>query len=113
LLLIFFLLANGDGSREPSQKELEIARTQGENFAKLLNTFHRGAALSIEDKKEDDVIENNTAATQEEPKVTAAPVKEAPKPVVEEKKPAPTTTAAAKPRSASKREDKDSKCFCM
>ncbi|OAD02437.1 benzoquinone reductase, partial [Mucor lusitanicus CBS 277.49] len=29
-------VANGDGSREPTIKELEIAQTQGENFAKLL-----------------------------------------------------------------------------
>ncbi|KAJ2842378.1 hypothetical protein J3B02_005599 [Coemansia erecta] len=28
-------VANGDGSRQPSQKELEIAETQGEQFAKV------------------------------------------------------------------------------
>ncbi|KAJ2024135.1 hypothetical protein GGI06_001123 [Coemansia sp. S85] len=28
-------IANGDGSRQPSQKELEIAENQGENFAKV------------------------------------------------------------------------------
>ena len=38
-------IANGDGSREPSEKELEIAYTQGENFAKILNTFQRGLSL--------------------------------------------------------------------
>ncbi|KAJ2770275.1 hypothetical protein IWQ56_002230 [Coemansia nantahalensis] len=29
-------IANGDGSRQPSQKELEIAVAQGENFAKIV-----------------------------------------------------------------------------
>ncbi|KAJ2456995.1 hypothetical protein GGF42_002939 [Coemansia sp. RSA 2424] len=29
-------IANGDGSRQPSEKELEIARDQGENFAKVV-----------------------------------------------------------------------------
>ncbi|KAL9536985.1 hypothetical protein MBANPS3_012186 [Mucor bainieri] len=65
-------VANGDGSREPTVKELEIAQTQGENFAKLLNTFHRGLGLTddkqvegvqkIEDKQSGDVIEEATPA---------------------------------------------------
>ncbi|KAJ2742549.1 hypothetical protein GGI20_004412 [Coemansia sp. BCRC 34301] len=29
-------IANGDGSRQPSEKELEIARDQGNNFAKVV-----------------------------------------------------------------------------
>ncbi|KAI9247627.1 flavoprotein-like protein [Sporodiniella umbellata] len=37
-------IANGDGSRLPSEKELAIAQTQGSQFATLLNTFHRGLA---------------------------------------------------------------------
>ncbi|GAB5593352.1 hypothetical protein Unana1_08252 [Umbelopsis nana] len=35
-------VANGDGSRLPSEKELSIARTQGENFAKVVKTFAAG-----------------------------------------------------------------------
>ncbi|KAI8888844.1 benzoquinone reductase [Backusella circina FSU 941] len=35
-------VANGDGSREVSQKELEIARTQGENFGKVVSTYVLG-----------------------------------------------------------------------
>ncbi|KAF7727740.1 hypothetical protein EC973_007199 [Apophysomyces ossiformis] len=35
-------VTNGDGSRQPSQVELDIARDQGENFAVLLNTYFRG-----------------------------------------------------------------------
>lgn len=40
--LFNFLLANGDGSRQPSQKELEIAATQGENFGKVVSTYYKG-----------------------------------------------------------------------
>ncbi|PVU92690.1 hypothetical protein BB561_003674 [Smittium simulii] len=32
-------IANGDGSRQPSQKELEVAVTQGENFAKIVAQY--------------------------------------------------------------------------
>ncbi|OBZ83135.1 putative NAD(P)H dehydrogenase (quinone) FQR1-like 1 [Choanephora cucurbitarum] len=35
-------VANGDGSRQPTQKELEIARTQGENFGKVVSTYIKG-----------------------------------------------------------------------
>jgi NAD(P)H:quinone oxidoreductase type IV len=35
-------VANGDGSRQPSEKELSIAETQGENFAKTVKTFVAG-----------------------------------------------------------------------
>lgn len=35
-------IANGDGSRQPSEKELSIAETQGENFAKTVKTFVAG-----------------------------------------------------------------------
>ncbi|CAO0792798.1 unnamed protein product [Mucor circinelloides] len=66
-------VANGDGSREPTVKELEIAHTQGENFAKLLNTFHRGLGLAddkqvedvqkVEDKQSNDVIEEAAPVT--------------------------------------------------
>ncbi|RKP12778.1 NAD(P)H:quinone oxidoreductase, type IV [Piptocephalis cylindrospora] len=35
-------IANGDGSRQPSEKELSIANTQGELFGKILAQFQRG-----------------------------------------------------------------------
>ncbi|KAI7903998.1 flavoprotein-like protein [Cokeromyces recurvatus] len=49
-------VANGDGSREPTEKELEIARTQGENFAKLLNIYHRGLEM-VYDQTTDEIVE--------------------------------------------------------
>ncbi|CAO3655218.1 unnamed protein product [Mucor fragilis] len=38
-------VANGDGSRQPTEKELEIARTQGENFGKVVTTYVRGKTI--------------------------------------------------------------------
>ncbi|CAO0802131.1 unnamed protein product [Mucor circinelloides] len=38
-------VANGDGSRQPTEKELEIARTQGENFGKVVVTYVRGKTV--------------------------------------------------------------------
>lgn len=38
-------VANGDGSRQPTKKELEIAYTQGENFGKIVTTYVRGKAV--------------------------------------------------------------------
>ncbi|KAI7883991.1 NAD(P)H:quinone oxidoreductase, type IV [Lichtheimia hyalospora FSU 10163] len=35
-------VANGDGSRQPTEKELDIARTQGENFGKVVVTYVKG-----------------------------------------------------------------------
>ncbi|KAI7852833.1 NAD(P)H:quinone oxidoreductase, type IV [Circinella umbellata] len=35
-------VANGDGSRQPTEKELQIAKTQGENFAKVVSTYVAG-----------------------------------------------------------------------
>ncbi|KAI8147425.1 NAD(P)H:quinone oxidoreductase, type IV [Fennellomyces sp. T-0311] len=35
-------VANGDGSRQPTEKELAIAKTQGENFGKVVSTFVAG-----------------------------------------------------------------------
>ncbi|KAI8391080.1 NAD(P)H:quinone oxidoreductase, type IV [Radiomyces spectabilis] len=35
-------VANGDGSRQPTQKELEIAVNQGENFGKIVSTYVQG-----------------------------------------------------------------------
>lgn len=36
-------LANGDGSRQPSQTELKFAKAQGEHFAKVVNQYVKGA----------------------------------------------------------------------
>lgn len=86
--LIFFAdfcIANGDGSRQPTEKELAIARTQGENFAKILNTFHRGQNAPVEEKKQEVVQEK----VEEVKKVQEKQVKK-----VEEKK-------------------ESSSCFCM
>lgn len=33
---------NGDGSRQPSAKELEIARQQGEDFGRIVDRYVRG-----------------------------------------------------------------------
>ncbi|KAG2233413.1 NAD(P)H:quinone oxidoreductase, type IV [Thamnidium elegans] len=38
-------VANGDGSRLPTQKELEIAVTQGENFGKVVSTYYKGKSI--------------------------------------------------------------------
>ncbi|KAI8640088.1 NAD(P)H:quinone oxidoreductase, type IV [Parasitella parasitica] len=38
-------VANGDGSRQPTEKELEIARNQGENFGKVITTYVRGKTI--------------------------------------------------------------------
>ncbi|KAI8641219.1 flavoprotein-like protein [Parasitella parasitica] len=63
-------IANGDGSREPTTKELEIASTQGENFAKLLNIFHRGLGFA-DDNKKVNVIEEVVPATAAAPTIDA------------------------------------------
>ena len=35
-------VTNGDGSRQPSEKELEIAKNQGQNFGKVVSTYVAG-----------------------------------------------------------------------
>ncbi|KAI7857544.1 NAD(P)H:quinone oxidoreductase, type IV [Circinella umbellata] len=35
-------VTNGDGSRQPSEKELAIAKNQGENFGKVVSTYAAG-----------------------------------------------------------------------
>lgn len=42
MVTFFFSHSNGDGSRKVSQKELEIAKTQGENFGRVVSTFVKG-----------------------------------------------------------------------
>lgn len=39
-------VTNGDGSRQPSETELAIARNQAENFADILNQYQRGKELT-------------------------------------------------------------------
>ncbi|KAI9366663.1 flavoprotein-like protein [Pilaira anomala] len=92
-------IANGDGSRQATEKELAIAHTQGENFAKILNTFHRGQKL-IESEKESEVgpITHQIENTHIEP-------------VVETTKTAEQTPRSSKPKHDEKK--KESKCFCM
>jgi NAD(P)H dehydrogenase (quinone) len=38
-------IANGDGSRQPTTKELEIAHSQGENFGKIITTYVKGKTI--------------------------------------------------------------------
>lgn len=66
------LVANGDGSRLPTDKEKDIAKTQGELFAKLLNTYHRG--LEIVKKESSKSTADSAVANTTEPSTTPAPV---------------------------------------
>ncbi|KAI8976922.1 flavoprotein-like protein [Pilobolus umbonatus] len=61
-------VANGDGSREPTEKELAIAVTQGENYAKIITTYHRGLERQeTENKlKNDSPVVSNTQPITEE-----------------------------------------------
>ncbi|CEG75600.1 Putative NAD(P)H:quinone oxidoreductase, type IV [Rhizopus microsporus] len=65
-------VANGDGSRLPTDKEKDIAKTQGELFAKLLNTYHRG--LEIVKKENSKSTADSAVANATEPSTTPAPV---------------------------------------
>ncbi|KAG1054426.1 hypothetical protein G6F43_003558 [Rhizopus delemar] len=120
-------IANGDGSRLPTEKELDIAQTQGVNFANLLNAYHRGLTPDT----------SGTKSTHKEIKTSDAPTADAaapPAPVESTGEPTAATTAItdagdhqAEPtaeRSAeatekkasavkAKKEEKKSKCFCM
>jgi NAD(P)H dehydrogenase (quinone) len=95
--------ANGDGSRQPTEKELSIAKTQGENFARLLNTYHRGIESSTTTPVGEEVTEQ-----KEEPAVSREVAVEEPKKTVEE----PKKTAEKPSEPVSKKEEK-SKCFCI
>lgn len=120
------MIANGDGSRLPTEKELDIAQTQGVNFANLLNAYHRGLTPDT----------SGTKSTHKEIKTSDAPTADAapPAPVESTGEPTAATTAItdagdhqAEPtaeRSAeatekkasavkAKKEEKKSKCFCM
>lgn len=102
--------ANGDGSRQPTEKELSIAKTQGENFARLLNTYHRGIESSTTTPVGEEATEQ-----KEEPVVTREVAVEEPKKTVEESKKTvdePKKTVEKPSEPVSKKEEK-SKCFCM
>lgn len=95
---------------------MEIARTQGENFAKLLNTFHRGLEASKEEEnvKQTKVVESVDVVEESAPVEVETEV-EAPKPVVTEPvKVEESKAEEKKSRSVAKPEaKKESKCFCM
>jgi NAD(P)H dehydrogenase (quinone) len=40
-------ITNGDGSRDVSEKEKEIARNQGENFGKIVSTYVAGKNATV------------------------------------------------------------------
>ncbi|KAG0181342.1 hypothetical protein DFQ28_010794 [Apophysomyces sp. BC1034] len=85
-------IANGDGSRQPSQKELAIAVTQGENFGKLLSIMEKGKQI------------------QEKPAARA------PTSVIETRESIQVEREKRKSNSKTrelKKEKEPSKCFCM
>jgi NAD(P)H dehydrogenase (quinone) len=64
-------VSNGDGSRMPTEKELSIARTQGENFAKAVKIFKQGAANlakqpEVAEKQEEQPIDTTSESTRAE-----------------------------------------------
>ncbi|ORX46116.1 flavo protein WrbA [Hesseltinella vesiculosa] len=59
-------IANGDGSRQPIPEELEIAQQQGQTFAKICLTYHRGKmaiASSLDPSKAVDTEDGAADAT--------------------------------------------------
>ncbi|KAI9020689.1 flavoprotein-like protein, partial [Phycomyces nitens] len=102
-------VANGDGSRQVSQKEKEIAQTQGENFGKLLQTFHKGSDIL---KGEASVSSGDKVQTTVTETLSVEP------PVVTEEKSQSAQSAQQASRSVAIPADvdspkKSSKCFCM
>lgn len=43
-------IANGDGSRQPSIKELEVAHIQGQQFGNMIRAYVRGKNAFAEDE---------------------------------------------------------------
>lgn len=132
------MIANGDGSRLPTEKELDIAQTQGVNFANLLNAYHRGLKLDTSGTESTNKeIKTSDAPTADAAPAAAAPTTApttAPAPVESTGEPTAATTAItdagdnhagpttersaeATEKKASavkaKKEEKKSKCFCM
>ncbi|OAD72814.1 benzoquinone reductase [Phycomyces blakesleeanus NRRL 1555(-)] len=98
-------VANGDGSRQVSQKEKDIASTQGENFGKIIQTFHKGSKI-LNGEASEPADKVQTIATET---LSVEP------PVVTEEKPKPAQESS---RSVAIPADSDSpkkssKCFCM
>ncbi|CAO3667170.1 unnamed protein product [Umbelopsis vinacea] len=56
-------ITNGDGSRQPSEKELIIAKQQGETFAKILMTYDNGKSVSTTTSKDPNNLLTATKAT--------------------------------------------------
>ncbi|KAI8093589.1 flavoprotein-like protein [Halteromyces radiatus] len=87
-------VAHGDGSRQVSDKEKAIAKTQAENFANFVLTMQKGKnLLQQQQQQQEEKINNNNNST-----TTTAPVTPSKTPTKQEK------------------EDKHkgvSKCFCM
>ncbi|GAN10597.1 protoplast secreted protein 2 precursor [Mucor ambiguus] len=60
-------ISDGDGSRQPTQTELDIAKNQGQNFAVIVSTFVKGrvaiegAAPDINNKLADGNVNGSTA----------------------------------------------------
>jgi NAD(P)H dehydrogenase (quinone) len=78
-------VANGDGSRQPSEKELAIVYTQGENFAKVVKTMKQGAAILA--KAEADNTSEDTRAESEPIQANEKPVEKEAEPVKKEAEP--------------------------
>ncbi|KAI8060789.1 flavoprotein-like protein [Gongronella butleri] len=100
-------VAGPDGMRQPSDQEKAIARTQGENFATLVNTLTKGRALVKEDaeKKQDSapkstIKQDNEINTAEETNGTTT-------------KPLPATKTAAQNEKKPSKAKKFPSCICM
>ncbi|KAI8575624.1 hypothetical protein K450DRAFT_260982 [Umbelopsis ramanniana AG] len=73
-------VANGDGSRQPTEKELAIVYTQGENFAKVVKTMKQGAA-NLEKPEVDTFSEGTRADVTESVETKEEPIKTETQPV--------------------------------
>ncbi|KAH8555596.1 flavoprotein-like protein [Umbelopsis sp. PMI_123] len=100
-------VANGDGSRMPSEKELVIAYTQGENFAKIVKTMKQGATI-LEKANLDNASEDTRAGS--------APTYAEAEPVKPEKTNIPEVKKEVTRKSEPKKEEKTKwwkKLLCM
>ncbi|ORZ23405.1 flavo protein-like protein [Absidia repens] len=93
-------IASGDGSRQVSDKEKQVATTQAKNFAKLVLAMHKGKAILEKANKVDEPQQTPVVQKQKE----AAPAKE-------EQQPKPATPP--KETKSDKTDKGVSKCFCM
>lgn len=64
-------ITNGDGSRQPSELELSIAKSQGENFATIISTFVKGRANKTPTATTASALKTSDAATANLEKTTA------------------------------------------